>query len=230
MRLVACDMHISNKSSNRQAQHSYLDLVEREHPDEILFVGDTEDRSEGEETTLRDELTLRLRDIAKRIPTTLIAGNFPHDDYGWLISIANRLSPCRVCNEVWEPDFRHLFTHGAQWDPVIGFWNHFRCVERVLPALIRTFLVQTPSTLAYKGDYDSLVKLTGPMHQRAQKFAIDEKVTVFMGHTHLRQSLNADPVHPDWVEVLGSIGSGPYVYMVWEEGKYEIRKLFPEGC
>jgi len=26
------------------------------------------------------------------------------------------------------------------------------------------------------------------------------------------------------------MGSGPYTYMEWEAGKYEIKNLFPERC
>ena len=230
MRLFITDLHIHNKSSNRQAQNKFLDLAGAAKYDEVMFGGDTWDCSVGEEGTLTDELTKRLRDLARRKTVTCIAGNFPHDDYGWLMSVEDRLAPIRICKEVWEPRYRQLFTHGAQFDFTISFWNNFRCVQRILPGLIRTFLIQSPSSLANRGDYDALVKFTGPIHQRAQRCAIDGDMSIFMGHTHLRQSLNAAPVHPHWVEVLGSMGSGPYTYMEWEAGKYEVKNLFTEGC
>jgi len=225
-RLVCADLHIGNKSSNMQLQHRYLDLAERERPDELLFLGDTLDRAGGAGAALSDELTYRLVDIAARIRVVLIAGNFPHDDWEWLCQVYSSLGDIDICPEIWEPRYRQLFTHGAQWDWTISFWNHFRCVARWLPCLINTFLFQTPSTLANKGDYDALVKLTGPIHQRAQRYAIDQDIlTIFMGHTHLRQHLDAAPVHNSTVEVLGSMGSGPYTYMVWEDGQYRIFTL-----
>jgi UDP-2,3-diacylglucosamine pyrophosphatase LpxH len=225
-RLVCADLHISNKSSNRQAQRRYLDLTEQQRPDELFFIGDTLDRAGGAEAALDDELTVRLVDIAARIHVVLIAGNFPHDDWQWLTSVADRLGPIEICPVVWEQAPRQLFIHGAQWDPTISFWNHFRCVARALPCLIGTFLFQTPSTLANQGDYDALVKLSGPIHQRAQRYAIDHNIrTIFMGHTHLRQRLTAAPVHSNTVEVLGSMGSGPYTYMEWEDGRYRVLTL-----
>ena len=230
MRLCAADLHIHNKSTNREAQNKFLDLAESPAYDEILFLGDIWDRAVGAEATLTDELTERIMDLAGRKTVTAIAGNFPHDDYGWLVSVAHRLSPIRVCYEVWEPQYRQLFTHGAQFDFTISFWNHFRFVQRILPELIKTFLIQSPSSLANQGNYDALVRFTGPIHQRAQRYAIDNNMNIFMGHTHLRQSLNAAPVHPNGVEVLGSMGSGPYTYREWEAGKSEIKNLFPERC
>jgi len=193
---------------------------------EIVHLGDTWDRSIGEKETLEDELTTRLIDLAKRKTVICVAGNFPHDDYDWLIKQADRLAPIQICREVWEPKYRQLFTHGAQFDWTISFWNHFRFVQRVLPELIKTFLIRSPSSLAAQGNYKALVEFTGPIHQRAQRFAIDNGLNIFMGHTHLRQTLDAAPVHCNRVEVLGSMGSGPYTYMEWEAGEYEVKNLF----
>jgi UDP-2,3-diacylglucosamine pyrophosphatase LpxH len=228
MELCGTDLHIHNKSCNRQAQHAFITLAEQPHYTGVRFLGDTWDRSIGEADTLNDELTERLRNLAKQKPVTCIAGNFPHDDLDWLMSKAAFLAPIKIVPEIWDSRYRQLFTHGAQFDPTIAFWNHFKFVQRFLPELIKTFLIRTPSSLAAQGDYSALVKFTGPIHQRAQRAAIDGHMTVFMGHTHLRQHLSADPVHEGKVEVLGSLGSGPYTYMNWDAGDYEILNL--EGC
>lgn len=225
-RLIAADLHISNKSSNRVAGHKFLDLVQREDPDELLFIGDTLDPAGGAHAALEDELTQRLIHIATETPVILIAGNFPHDSWEWLCQVYSSLGDIEICPELWDPTHRQLFTHGAQWDPTISFWNHLRWVARVLPCLIHTFLFQTPSTLANKGDYEALVRLSGPIHQRAQKHAIDNDINViFMGHTHLRQELDAAPTHANKVEVLGSMGSGPYTYVDWRDGDYRVLSL-----
>lgn len=225
MRICAADLHIHNKSCNRLAQNKFIDLAGAAEYNEVMFLGDTWDRSIGEKDTLNDELTERLRNLAKQKPVTCIAGNFPHDDYDWLMSIADRVAPIQICNEIWESRYRHLFIHGAKFDPTISFWNHLKFVQRILPGLIKSFLIQSPSSLANRGDYSALVKFTGPIHQRAQRAAIDGDMSIFMGHTHLRQHLDASPVHCHAVEVLGSMGSGPYTYMEWEAGEYEIKNL-----
>jgi len=225
MRLCATDLHIHNKACNREAQNGFITLAEQPCYTEVVFIGDTWSSECGAEDALKDDLTQRLRDLARQKPVTCIAGNFPHDDLDWLMSVADRLAPIKIVPEIWDSRYRQLFTHGAQFDPTIAFWNHFKFVQRILPGLIKTFLIQSPSSLANRGDYSALVKFTGPIHQRAQRAAIDGHMTVFMGHTHLRQHLSADPVHEGKVEVLGSMGSGPYTYMNWDAGDYEILNL-----
>lgn len=226
MDIYGSDLHIESPWSNKEAQHKFLDLVEQEKPDHVVLIGDTFEALIDKEVTLASEVTVRLKDIASRIEIYCLPGNFPHDEWQFLSTLIADVQPINVVKAVDFVPADTLLTHGAEFDPSIRFWERFRWVYRLLPDLVKAFIKPSPASLANKGDYDGLVSLAGKIHQAAQRHAIDNDWrVVFCGHTHLRQRLDAEPSHKGIVEVLGSLGQGPYLCALCEHDKYEIRKV-----
>lgn len=223
MDIMGSDLHIESPWSNREAQHRFLDLVDKEMPDRVILVGDTFEALVEREATLNSDVTKRLIDIARKFRVMCLPGNFPHDEYSFLRELAPHIHPIEVVGKLEISGY--MLTHGAEWDPTIHFWNRFRWAYPLLPGLVRNFMNPTPSTLANTGNYSGLVRLAGMIHQSAQRHAIDNGyLVVFMGHTHLRQHLDVRPCHVGTVEVLGSLGQGPYICVCIEDGKYEVRR------
>lgn len=226
MDIYGSDLHIESPWSNKEAQHKFLDLVEKEKPDHVVLIGDTFEALVDKEETLASEVTVRLKDIASRIDIYCLPGNFPHDAWPFLSTLAADVKPIKVVKTVdFIPAGIHLM-HGDEFDPTIRFWERFRFVRWMLPGAVRAFIKPSPSSLANKGDYEGLISLSGKVHQAAQRHAIDNNYeVVFCGHTHLRQHLNAGPSHKGVVEVLGSLGQGPYLCAMFDKGKYKIHKV-----
>jgi len=226
MEIYGSDLHIESPWSNKDAQHRFLDLVEQEKPNRVVLIGDTFEALIERKVTLASEITIRLKDIAKQTEVLCLPGNFPHDEWEFLCKLAADIQPVRVVKAIDSTPNGYLLTHGAEFDPTIRFWERFRWAYRWLPDLVRAFIKPSPSTLANKGKYDELVRLAGMIHQAAQRYVIDNHYRVlFCGHTHLRQHLNAEPSHKGTVEVLGSLGQGPYICALCEHDKYEIRQI-----
>jgi UDP-2,3-diacylglucosamine pyrophosphatase LpxH len=226
MDIYGSDLHIESPWSNKDAQHRFLDLVEQEKPDRVVLIGDTFEALVDVKVTLASEITIRLKDIASRTEVFCLPGNFPHDEWKFLYNLTNDIRPIKAVKAVTSLQPGNLLTHGAEFDPTIRFWEHFRWAYRLLPGLVHAFIKPSPSSLANKGKYDELVRLAGVIHQSAQRHAIDNNYrVVFCGHTHLRQRLDAEPSHRGVVEVLGSLGQGPYLCALCEHDKYVIRQV-----
>jgi UDP-2,3-diacylglucosamine pyrophosphatase LpxH len=227
MDIYGSDLHIESPWSNKEAQHKFFDLVEREKPDRVIFIGDTFEALVDREVTINSDITRRLKGIANRTEIFCLPGNFPHDEWEFLHTLASDIQPIKVVKTITPAAPGDLLTHGAEFDTTIRFWEHFRWAYRMLPDLVRTFIKPSPSSLAKKEKYDKLVSLAGMIHQKAQRYAIDNgHRVVFCGHTHLRQSLNVEPSHKGAVEVLGSLGQGPYICAFCDQAEYEIRRVF----
>ncbi len=226
MDIYGSDLHIESPWSNKEAQHKFLDLVEQERPDRVILIGDTFEALVDREVTITSEITRRLKGIANGTEVFCLPGNFPHDEWEFLRTLTSDVQPIRVVRTITPAAPGDLLTHGAEFDPTIRFWERFRWAYRMLPGLVRAFIKPSPSSLANKGKYDELVRLAGMIHQAAQRHAIDNNHrVVFCGHTHLRQRLDAEPSHKGTVEVLGSLGQGPYLCVLCDHEKYEIRQV-----
>ena len=226
MDIYGSDLHIESPWSNKKAQHKFLDLVEHEKPDRVVLIGDTFEALVDAKSTLASDITIRLKDIAGRIEVYCLPGNFPHDEWEFLDTLAADIKPIKVVKSLTSVQPGSLLTHGSDFDPSIRFWEHFRWAYKLLPGLVKAFIKPSPSSLANRGKYSDLVRLAGMIHQSAQRYAIDNNYgVIFCGHTHLRQRLDAEPSHKGVVEVLGSLGQGPYICAFCECDQYEIRQV-----
>ena len=191
-----------------------------------MLICDTFEAFVDKEATLASEVTVRLKDIASRIDIYCLPGNFPHDEWPFLTTLTADVQPIKVVKAVDFLPSGILLTHGAEFDPSIRFWESFRWIRWLLPGAVRAFIKPSPSSLANKGDYEGLVSLSGKIHQAAQRHAIDNEYRViFCGHTHLRQQLDPRPSHEGTVEVLGSLGQGPYLCALCEGEQYKIHEV-----
>ena len=187
MDIYGSDLHIESPWSNKEAQHRFFDLVEQEKPDRVILIGDTFEALVDLKVTLASDITIRLKGIASQIEVFCLPGNFPHDEWEFLSTMAADIKPIKVVRSVTPLQPRSLLTHGAEFDPSIRFWECFRWAYKLLPGLIRTFIKPSPSSLANRGRYGDLVRLAGMIHQSVQRHAIDNNYDViFCGHTHLR--------------------------------------------
>ncbi len=227
---IIADLHIGGWWEALLKQRRVFDMVSERKLDRLVMAGDSFDpKMAGWKTLWGHPSFVELRIVTSQTPTILLEGNVPHDDWRILRRIHEQLPYATIKKRLRIGDW--MVTHGAEFDRRLWWWERFRWLyphmKRVewLVRRLPSGMIENASTVT---EYAELERRTGDIHRAAQQYAIRQGCNIIMGHTHVREVLEAGG---RTMQALGPAGArGHGVMLVIDDETNEIEThLIEEG-